>query len=230
MLRGYSWIKRTQQYRRIKTGTPVSRASILKKLDRSINGRDERIQKHVIAAMEGRISPNSFGVMEHLLLKRQALQSVALVSGGWDQLTQRDYGRVGAMLRGQYAKLAALTEEIAAGTVSPAQAMNRTHMYLGETRSLAISVEREHLPLPAAGKTRIERRLLDPAAQHCRQCPEYYRSGWQPAGTLPSPGQACDCMGNCRCTLITREVPTEDAIRYMGRSGKDGKILAQEGT
>jgi len=226
MLRGYSFVRRLQQYRRIKTGIPVARSEILKKLDRSIDGRDKRIQGHVIAAMEGRISPNTFGVLEHKLLKRQALQSVALVSGGWDQVTQRDYGRVGAMLRGQYAKLAGLTGEIAAGTVSPAQAMNRTHMYLGETRSLAISVEREHLPPPPPGKTRIERRILDPQAAHCVQCPGYYRAGWQPAGTLPSPGMACDCDGNCRCTLISKEVPTGDAIRYMGRSGKDGKILA----
>jgi len=167
MLRGYSFVRRLQQYRRIKTGIPVARSEILKKLDRSIDGRDKRIQGHVIAAMEGRISPNTFGVLEHKLLKRQALQSVALVSGGRDQVTQRDYGRVGAMLRGQYAKLAALTNEIANGTVSPAQAMNRAHRYLGETRSLAISVEREHQPPSPPGKTRIERRILDRQAKHC---------------------------------------------------------------
>ena len=228
MLRGYSWVRSLKRYRQIATGRIVSRAAVLKKLDRSIDGRDKRIQGHVIAAMEGRISPNSFHVLEQRLLKRQALQSVALASGGWDQMTQREYGRVGAMLRGQYAKLAALTEEIAQGTVSPAQAMNRTHRYLGETRSLAISVERENQPLPPAGKTRIERRILGPV-EHCVDCVAMYNMGWQPAGTLPSPGQASRCDGSCRCTLITREVPTEDAIRYMGRSGKDGKILG-EGT
>lgn len=227
-LRGYVWVKAAKRYRRIATGRYVSRADILKKLDRSINSRDIRIQGHVVAAMEGRISPNSFQAMEKLLLKRQALQSMALAVGGWDQMGPRQYGQVGALLRRQYGQLAALTEDIRNQEVTPAQALNRTHRYMGETRSLALTTERENQAPPRGGYVRIERRILDPAAAHCAQCPEYYAQGWQLAGTLPTPGQACDCDGNCRCTIQSRDVPADEVLQYVGRASKGGSPLASQ--
>jgi len=99
---------------------------------------------------------------------------------------------------------------------------------MGEIRALALRTERENQPPPKAGKTRLERRLLDPQAEHCKECPEYYASGWQPAGTLPVPGEACSCLGNCRCTLQQKDVDDSEALAYIGRARPGGPVLASK--
>ena len=60
------------------------------------------------------------------MLKREYLQNAALGAGGWDRLTQADYGRIGGKLRAEYARLANMAEQVAAGEVTAAQAINRS--------------------------------------------------------------------------------------------------------
>ncbi len=52
------------------------------------------------------------------------------------------------------------------------------------------------------GKTQA-RRILAPA-EHCRQCIEYARRGWQAIADTILPTVACSCATNCRCTLEFR--------------------------
>ena len=227
MLRGYSFSKALGRYRSLASGRIVSRSTISKLLDRSIAQREDRIHSHVTAAIEGRISPNTFAMLETRLIKRQALQSAALAKGGWDRLTQKDYGRVGALLRVQYAKIAGMAEQIKQGNISIAQAQNWTSRYMGEIRALALRTERENQPPPKAGKTRLERRLLG-QAEHCDDCVTYYQMGWQPAGTLPVPGEGTVCDGSCRCTLQQKDVDDAEALAYFGKARPGGPVLASK--
>ena len=48
------------------------------------------------------------------------------------------------------------------------------------------------------------RRSLDPQAQHCADCVNWAEMGWQPLGMLPPPGERCQCLFNCRCSLDYR--------------------------
>ena len=38
----------------------------------------------------------------------------------------------------------------------------------------------------------------------CRDCRAWAADGWQPIGTLPLPGDRCQCLFNCRCSLDYR--------------------------
>ena len=48
------------------------------------------------------------------------------------------------------------------------------------------------------------RRILDPGAQHCQDCLDWAASEWQDFGILPPPGERCQCLFNCRCSLDYR--------------------------
>jgi hypothetical protein len=45
------------------------------------------------------------------------------------------------------------------------------------------------------------RRILDSQAQHCQDCLGYAAQGIVSIGTLPLPGQRCECGARCRCSV-----------------------------
>ena len=47
----------------------------------------------------------------------------------------------------------------------------------------------------------LMRRILYPQAQHCDDCLRYERAGLVSMGSLPMPGQRCECRARCRCSV-----------------------------
>jgi hypothetical protein len=47
----------------------------------------------------------------------------------------------------------------------------------------------------------LMRRILDPQAQHCADCVRYKQAGIVPIGSLPMPGQRCECRARCKCSV-----------------------------
>jgi len=224
-LRGYLWDKTIRRYRNAATGRIVSREKVIGLLDQSLAQREGRITKGVIPFVEGRCTRNEWVSRTQTLVKREYLQSVAVARGGWDRMTPADYGRIGQRLRLEYARLQGTAQDIVDGKCSLAQAEQRMHMALGRVRALAMDVERANQPPAPEGMTRLERRLLG-QAEHCDDCVNFYQMGWQPAGTLPSPGDDSLCNGNCKCTLDSIQVPSGEALLYIGRADKGGPLLA----
>ena len=67
------------------------------------------------------------------ILKNTYIDMYAMGAGGRNNLSQRDWGRIGAMLKEQYGEngyLKAFMEQIAAGNLSEAQIAARLNMYL----------------------------------------------------------------------------------------------------
>lgn len=216
LLQGYVWDRTISRYRRSDTGRFVARRRIVRLLERSVSQRERRLNDGVLAYMEGRISPEAWKARTRMLLKRQYVQNAALGKGGWDQLTQSDYGRLGGKLRWEYARLNEMAAQIRAGEVSPAQALNRMRMRMGNARHEFYQTERETLAPPPEGKDVIERRILSAEAESCQDCLDYYDRGWQPAGTLPLPTEACACSSNCRCSIDRRTVDAGDVFDRLG--------------
>lgn len=214
LVKGYIYDTSVSRYRNLATGRLVSRSRIIDLMESSTASRARSIQQGTVAMMEERISPSTWLSRSSSMLKREYLQQAALGAGGWDRLTPADYGRIGGRLRGEYGRMARLAQEVRDGTVTPAQALNRIDMYMGNARQQFWLTERERLSRPKEGMATLERRILDKQAQNCPDCITYYDQGWQPAGVLPVPSQACVCDGNCRCTLERREVP-EAQVRDM---------------
>jgi len=218
LLDGYQYEPGTGRYRNLKSGRFVARTRITDLLGDALNANERTMTRTATAFHEGALDPRDWLNSTKLALKREYLQNAALGAGGWDRLTARDYGRIGGHLSAEYGRLASMAEQIAAGEVTLPQALNRITMYQGGARRMYYETERENLPEPGRGMTRIARRILG-QAEHCFRCVEYYDMGWQPEGVLPVPGAESPCDGNCRCEIIYRTVTVQAADVLFGTKG-----------
>lgn len=192
----------------------VARAEVMRLLEAQVNAKQQLIQELTQAALDGRIAPAVWQAQVGTELKRLYLQNRALGAGGWERLTQADFGHIGGRLAYEYRRLAGFAEAIADGTVTPAQAMNRINMYLGNARREYWLAERDHRQA-SPGKVIIERRTLG-VAEHCDDCIGYNKQGWQLQGVLPAPSERSECGGNCRCSLDAREVEIAELEAWIG--------------
>lgn len=217
ILPGYEWVPAAHNYRR-PNGTFIKRGALLDLLSDAISQNERAMLKEVTGYVEGRIAMQTWIIGQSETLRREYLQNAALGAGGWDRLTQADYGRIGGKLRAEYARIANLAEQVAAKEVTLPQALNRVHMYQGGARRMFYETERGHLPGAGQGKATIERRVLG-EAEHCGDCIAFYDEGWQPVGALPVPGAESECDGNCRCDLLRQSVPAAEIDQWIGTKG-----------
>lgn len=215
---GYAYNPNTARYRNQRTGRFVPRRDILGLIDRQINAGEQRLRDLTTSFHEGRLSASVWSEQMRSEVRRLHLQNAALGSGGVDRLTAREYGRIGGTLRGEYQRIENFARQVQAGEVTLPQALARTDGYAGGARVQFFDTEREAAQNAAAdeGESVIERRHLDPGAQHCDDCPGYYDQGWQPSGALPVPGRECQCQNHCRCSMSRRSVPTGDLNEWIG--------------
>lgn len=216
VLPGYAWDTRLNRYRDAATGRLVGRNTVVALLEQRVDAAATRLGDLAKAFQAGSVAPAVWAVQMREEMRRAHLQNIALAKGGWDRLTQADYGRVGAAVKQLYPKIAGTAADVQAGTVTLPQLQTRLNDYLGSARRLYYQAEREGLPA-VPGELTLERRTLAAGAQHCGDCIDYAGRGWQPLGTLPVPGQACQCAGHCRCSITYRTVPAEDAGEWIGR-------------
>ena len=143
-------------------------------------------------------------------IKDTYLVELQIGRGGRNALTYSDWGRVGQLLREQYRYLRNFAEEIKAGNLSAAEIMRRAKMYAnGAKRAFWIG---KTAAMEGAGFDE-ERRDLSPA-EHCVSCIGYAEQGWQPIGSLPEPGEASECLTNCKCTKRYRKRPISEQVRH----------------
>ena len=99
-------------------------------------------------------------------------------------------------LRTEYRYLQGFANDILAGRVSAPMALARVKLYAEAIRGsywegATIRQEKQGYSMM--------RRRLDEQAAHCDDCIRYAARGLVPIGSLPLPGQRCECRSNCRC-------------------------------
>lgn len=154
---------------------------------------------------EGNISLASWRNQMAAQMKTIHTQSAALAKGGWAQMTQSDWGAVGRIARDNYAKLNQFALDIQSGKQKllnlagkvNGNLLRRTDLYAHSGNAVKSQMERR---TAEQGGLTHEKRVLDPAAQHC-QCCLRHAGTWQPIGSLPPLG-ACDCNQRDRCHFI----------------------------
>lgn len=98
--------------------------------------------------------------------------------------------------------IAGLIAALVAGTISLKMALARAERYAVNAK--ASYHEARHVTMMQSGMLAMRR--LDPTSVHCPQCPAYDTGNeFIPAEDVVPVGEACDCRGNCRCTVIYRE-------------------------
>lgn len=192
----FGWSENAARFYDRRTGRFVSRDTIRLALDDVIDlaGVEARDLSELLRAGKIDLAEWQRGMRE--IVKTTMLDAEALAHGGRGQLTQSDYGRVGAAVREQYRYLDGFTEEIRNGLPLDGRFLNRAAMYAKASRPF-FHEEQSDL-LADAGYTR-ERSILH-AAEHCAECVDQSALGWVLIGTAIPIGDR-ECLANDRCTM-----------------------------
>lgn len=181
-------------------GRFVSRLVVRAALDRALDARSA-----VVRALSGQLRDRRITLAEWETrmmaeVKAAHLYSAAAAKGGWAQMTQADYGRVGAAVRDQYGYLRRFGRQIASGE-QPLDGvfLARAEMYGQAGRKTHHEFERREMELRGMNE---ERNVLG-VADHCDQCVGETQRGWVPIGTLKPVG-ARTCVTRCKCTIQYR--------------------------
>jgi hypothetical protein len=216
VLPGYRFNTAAHRYISQKTGRFVARREIVSLLDAQVTSGKERLGELTRDFHEGKMDRAVWLEQMRGEIKTAHLTNRALGAGGWDRLTQADYGAVGGRLQADYRRLEGFADDIASGKASIAQALNRSNMYAGNARVQFWDAENQRRKDNVTpGNALLEKRTLG-AAEHCASCVGYYSQGWQPAGTLPEPGEGSECLTNCQCVKEYKEVPALIAGEWIG--------------
>ena len=147
----------------------------------------------------GHISLEQWQLTVAAELKDAHLAQAMFAVGGRANMSDANWGRVGGTLADEYRYLANFANEIAAGTVSEAQALARIRQYGNATQA---SYWREYKLV-----SEVIYWNLHPA-EHCGDCLTLAGGSPHKANELnqvPGDGNT-QCRGNCKCTLSREEV------------------------
>lgn len=203
--RRYVWDERSGRYRQ-PSGRFVSRLQVRTALDEAIAARGERMRELAEQLRTRKISVRAWEISMRGEIKAVHLYSAAAARGGWAQLTQADYGRVGQRVRFQYERLNRFAGELRRRK-NPlpldGRFLRRVQLYAQAGRGTFYVVD----GLEAAARGLDEERNIRHASDSCAGCIAATRRGWVPQGTLPLVGTR-DCLTACKCLIRRRNSET----------------------
>lgn len=194
----YGWSEKAARFYDVDTGRFVSRDTIRLAVDDVIADATKRIKEVSEQLRSGEINLTDWQAAVRDEIKSSLLNAEALARGG-RQLTQSDYGRVGAEVRAQYRYLDRFTQQIREGLPLDGRFLSRAAMYANAARPFFHDEQRELLEDTGY---REERNVLHPA-EHCGVCADQSAIGWVDIGTLVPIGERT-CLSNDRCTMRYR--------------------------
>jgi hypothetical protein len=194
----YRWDARVGRYVDAR-GRFVSRAFVRAELDRAIESATQRMAPLSESLRDGNISLADWIIEMRRDIKQVQLYSAAAAKGGWAQMSQADYGRVGQLVREQYRFLEGFGNDIAAGLPLDGRFLRRVALYAGAGRRTFHKVEQFEMEARAMDE---ERSVLNPA-DHCDECVAEAAKGWQPLGSIVPIGERT-CKGGCKCDMEFR--------------------------
>ena len=196
----YTWNERSQRYRNSATGRFVPREQVRQALDIALDRSRNEVARLSRELVNGRINLADWQTSVAREVKSMHMASAALAKGGWAQMTPRDFGLVGSIVKQEYGHLAAFAAQVKSGEQKlDGTLLRRANMYaLAPTGTYEETARRG---MAEQGKTE-EQRILG-SADHCDDCVRAADGQWHPLGTLPRIGQSV-CMTNCRCRFVFR--------------------------
>ncbi len=188
----FKWNKKAGRY--TIGGKFVARSEVRKALDASLAATSRSMN-----FLSARLQAGSISLIEWERLMREAIKdahlySAALARGGWAQMTQADFGRVGQIVKHQYAYLNRFAAEIESGYKLDGRFKARTEMYMEAGRTTYYHMYDDLQK--KLGNTE-ERNILH-SAEHCSECIEQTDLGWVSIGSLVQIGNRL-CLTRCKC-------------------------------
>lgn len=204
----------TGRYRDQGTGRFVSGSAVRKELDVFIANAESAPRAASELLRSGEISLDDWALQMRQSIKETHLASIAEARGGWENMTQSDYGRAGQIIREQYGYLEEFKEQIASGD----QALNgnidrRAEQYVKAGRESFYKAKQAE-----AKKRGISHvRSLRFPGDSCTECVELDRV-WFGIGDpkYKLPGDRI-CRKNCRCGEEYGVMEEDGTIVVMGQ-------------
>jgi hypothetical protein len=199
----YTWDRRAQRYRSA-SGTFVSARTVRQALDDALRSIRREMRATAQSMRRGEISVGQWRVAMEEAIKDVHLFSAALAKGGWGQMTQADYGRVGRVVRRQYGYLEDFALEVADGAIPlDGRVLNRVEMYFEAGRGTFHKTQDREV-----GDDEFdEERSIRHASDSCDDCLAEEGKGWQPRGEMIPIGER-QCLSRCKCTKEYRNSVT----------------------
>lgn len=207
----YGFDSLAYRYRDRATGRFVSWSAVQQSMYEFLDRAEGEATAASQALRKGTITVAEYESRMMTLIKNSRLTEAALAKGGWQQMTQADFGRVGQDVRRQYDFLAGRVQAILSGRQAldgTLDARSRQYVQTAKTLFHRVRAREERL----RGRTRV-RSVLDPLAESCHAdkrpgCIEEAARGWLPierlfesgALRLSVPGERT-CLGNDRCEV-----------------------------
>lgn len=205
----YLWNERAAQYTNRKTGRFVSRQVIRDQLDLVIDASSEVMRAVSQQLRAGDISLAEWQTAMMQQVKTTHLASAAMQRGGWQQMSQADFGRVGRVVRTEYGFLRDFAEAIASGKQKlDGTLTRRAALYGQEGRPTYYTFWDSEMTRRGFDE---ERSILNPA-DHCNDCVNEEAKGFQPRGQMIPIGRR-QCRSNDRCDVEFRNSQTEETLR-----------------
>jgi hypothetical protein len=194
-LSSYRWSPAANWYINAR-GQFVSPGVIRAEIDHALEAATARARTLAESLKAGEITVEEWELAMRELSKDVHLYNAAAARGGWANLSADDFGRVGRIVRDEYAYLRNFRHDLERGTPMDGRFLARTRLYAQAGRETFHKVERQGQL--EQGKT-VERSILG-AADHCDLCVSEAARGWVLIGQLIPIGQRT-CGRNCKCTI-----------------------------
>lgn len=205
----YLWNERAAQYSDRKTGRFVGRQAVRDQLDNVIDASSQ-----VMRAISQQLRDGDIGLAEWQIQMMQQIKIILLVGavmqlGGWQQVTQADFGRVGRIVRNEYAFLRDFAEQIASGQQKlDGTLVRRAGLYGQQGRPTYLAF----WDSTAAQRGFDEERSILQPAEHCTECISEDAKDFQPLGQMIPIGQRI-CRSNDKCLKEFRNSQTGETLR-----------------
>jgi len=201
MLSDYYYRPNTGQYHNIKSGKFLSRADVLKIINKESRALSTKLKGLADPLLSQNQSVAEFQTALAKELKNSYIQIAMFGSGGKSRIGPSQYGAIGQALKEQYKLIDGFGRAIAAGELSTAQISARASSY---SRSLKIAFHAAEKATRKGNGFNQAKRNLDSQAVHCEDCISYASLGWVGINKLVLPGTNCECREGCRCNVVYR--------------------------
>jgi len=193
----WSYDRNSGRYRDEK-GRFLSQTSVEKLVDGRIDKLESSLKRITRMLGDGSITLDQWQGSVRESLKAAHIQAATIGYGGRSEMGSAEYGRIGQRLRGEYAYLQGFVRDLIDGRISAPMAVARIGLYAQSVRgSYWQGTEMKEQQRGFS----LMRRILDDQAVHCQDCLSYSSKGVVPIGSLPLPGQRCECRSRCRCRV-----------------------------
>lgn len=205
----YLWDASAAQYFDRKTGRFVSRQVVRDQLDNVIGASSQAMR-----AASQQLRDGDIGLVEWQLEMMQQIKIIILVGaimqrGGWQQMTQADFGRVGRIVQNEYGFLRDFAEQIANGKQKlDGTLARRAALYGQQGRPTYLTF----WDSTAAQRGFDEERSILQPAEHCTECISEDAKNFQPLGQMIPIGRRI-CRSSDKCLKEFRNSQTGEVIR-----------------